>query len=193
VVKIVETKLIDTTMQRIENSVESLNSPTLPTATAQNGYNQPNNAQIGFNANSASNGYFMGALHGIKGKMNNGVNALTLPSSNAYSLGALHRTNEPKEEIKEQNITEEKKEVADMLKYDHKESQIMKEMWENGRVKEGDKLIPKRLVKLALKEERLITHSEIDKLYEKLEEQGHIVFKNGYRAVTEIENITKSA
>jgi len=191
VTQVVETKLINDTMARIENNVNGINSPTLPTTTPNNTYNQPNKAQIAFNANSASNTYSMGILHENAQNGKKSENTPSLPYLNAYSLGALHRNDEAKEETEEQNKTESKKEVADLLKYDHKENQIMKEMWENGRVKKGDKLIPKRLVKLALKEERLITHSEIDKLYAKLEEQGHIVFKNGYRAISEIENITQ--
>jgi hypothetical protein len=190
VVQVVETKLINDTMQKIEEAVKVNNSPTLTPANIQSGYNQPNPTQIGFNANTTSKPYFMGALSGISQIYKKPSNLTVLPSSNAHSLGALHRKEEATKERGEQNITSDKKEVADLLKFDHKENQIMKIMWENGQVKEGDKLIPKRLVKLELKAERLITHSEIDKLYEKLEEQGHIVFKNGYRALTEIENIT---
>ncbi len=192
VVKIVETKMISDTMERIENAVHD-NSPTLPTTGQQKGYNQPNKAQIAFNVNSASNGYSMGTLPSLVQNRENEQNNNVPTSSNAYSLGALHRKEESKKEEKEQKTTEEEIEgnkIADLLKFTHKENEIMKVMWENGEVKINDKLIPKRLVKLELKNERLITHSEIDKLYEKLEEQGHIVFKNGYRALSEIQNIT---
>ena len=188
-----ETAMIDSTMERINRHLN--NPPTLPRST-QNSQNQANDKKYSINKESASNPYFMGTL------WQNGQNLTDLPKntysffSNPYFSGALHRNDNTKKEEKEQNKTElnnDKNNVVDLLKFSHRENEIIKEMWENGRVKKGDKLVPKRLVKLALKDERLITHSEIDKLYAKLEEQGHIVFKNGYRALSEIENITKKS
>jgi len=173
-------------------------TPTLPQGTdTEKAQTPPIYPQIGFNGASASNAYFMGIENQNKPYINKGVNLPSVNTSNPYFMGAMHQTKEPKEETHNKkehfgNFAEEKV-IADLLKFNHKEQQIMFEMWENGAVKKGDKLVSKRLVKLSLKEERLITHNEIDTLYAKLEEMGIIVFKNGYRAKAEIENIVKSS
>ena len=146
-----ETALIDSTMKRINTHLQ--NSPT-PPKTVQNYQNQANYPKIGVNGESASKPYFMGALGQNGQNLINQTKTAFLPSSNAYSMGALHRNNDTKKE-EEQKTTELKNDdennVADLLKFNNKENEIMKEMWENGMVKKGDKLVPKRLVKLALK------------------------------------------
>jgi len=187
-----ETMLINNTLNNIAKIQEGVNhptptysQPTNPTLPPQNSVKQEQKAQIAFNANSAykmpTNSYFMGI------QSNNGQETNFLPKINKRkptSSGTRTETNQTETE----ETTEKNSEVLDLLKFSHIDTELIKILWENGTVKEGDKLLSKRFV---LKElPRTITERDLINLYEKLVDYNYIEFKNGYRALVDMENVT---
>ena len=80
--------------------------------------------------------------------------------------------------------------MVDLLKFSHVEGEFIKLLWDNGEIKEGDKLIPKRFI-LEQSTKGRETERALVNLYAKLEDMNLILFKNGYRALADIENKVK--
>ena len=178
-----ETAMINTAMERVSNP------PTLPTTQHQK---QPNKAQIAFDAN---NGYSMGENAYCMGTLNqNTIKGLDLPIINKRKpITSCTRTEKDhlKERLNGQNESDleigEDKRVLDLMLFSHKEVEFIKLLWDNGEVKEGDKLIPKRFI-LQQSIKGRETERELVNLYKKLEDMDLIQFKNGYRALVDIQN-----
>ena len=193
VLQVVETAMINNTMQRIEQTVN--HSPTPTYAMANNSQNQEEKAQIAFNANSGSNSYFTGT-RGIYAKTEE--KPVFLPIINKRkpkNSGTRTETEVVQDDNLKGNLNSDEKEVnnedenrvLDLMKFEHKENELIKILWENGEVKAGDKLLGKRFVLQQLP--RTITERDLTNLYEKLTDYNMIEFKNGYRALVNIENV----
>jgi len=194
VLQVVETGMINSTMQRIEASVNQ--SPTPTYATVNNSQNQPDKAQIAFNANSGTNGYFSDYYTKNTLNTNSGKYLPTLKASNDDFSECYTQPSHSKEEeeITKNNIgeNESKKDVLNLMNFSHKENEIIKVAFENGAVKEGDRLLQKSIVKKEFVNDRLITRKDVDNCYDKLEDLGMIHFKGGYRALAEMKNIVSN-
>lgn len=188
-----KTELVKSKISQVFETVT--NHPTLAYATAQNHQNEPTKAQIGFNANMASNPYLTGVTNRLQQEEQN---SHFLPIINKRKPKIVGTRTETKDYLKEnlnkdmgieqETTKKEEKKVVDLLKFSHKEGEFIKLLWDNGEVKEGDKLIPKRFVlEQSLKGRE--TERELVNLYAKLEDMNLILFKNGYRALADMENI----
>lgn len=202
VTTIIETNMINNSMEKIEQKVQMQNHPIPPYEMTQNQQNnqqiQPDKVQIAFNANSGSNGYLMGVTNRLD---ENSEKAPFLPIINKRKPKSSGTRTKTEDHLKEnlnnsddnfQKTTEkELKKVVDLLKFSHIEGEFIKLLWDNGEVKEGDKLIPKRFV-LEHSTKGRETERALVNLYAKLEDMNLIMFKNGYRALADIENVVKS-
>lgn len=208
VIMATETALIDRTMERVNNHIN--HSPTLPTTGQEKEQKQPQNPQIPLNGMNnykmPTNAYLMGVANRLDAedkktdfipiinKRNPTVSGTRTVSGNHLKEN-LSEEKEEYVECEENQEIEEKKEpkeepkkVLDLMKFSHKEGEFIKLLWDNGEVREGDKLIPKRFVlKQSVKGRE--TERELVNLYAKLEDMNLVQFKNGYRALADIENI----
>lgn len=204
----VETKMINQTLENVKQVVGDINhSPTPTDGEQKNEQNQPKVPQIGLNGlnnyKMPTNVYLMGISNRLNAESTEPKFLPTINKRKPTISGTRTETpNHLKENLKEceeveqkttenEEIQEEKepKKVVDLLKFSHKEGEFLKLLWDNGEVKEGDKLIPKRFV-LEQSAKGRETERELVNLYAKLEDQGLIMFKNGYRALADIENVT---
>jgi len=181
----VETNMINTTLANVQAVMDGNNRPTLPTTTQQK-------EQIAFNANATygmgTNTYFMGTPNQNTTK---GVDLPIINKRKPTTSGTRTEKDHLKESLNGQNESDleigEDKRVLDLMLFSHKEVEFIKLLWDNGEVKEGDKLIPKRFI-LQQSVKGRETERELVNLYKKLEDMGLIVFKNGYRALADIQN-----
>ena len=175
----------------INQALEAVQNHPIPIyATAQNHQNQEDKAQIAFNTNSGSNGYFMGTVGNFPQNQEKPSFLPIINKRNPTSSGTRTETNPNKEDNLKENLNNEEKEVLDLMKFDHKENELIKILWENGTVKAGDKLLSKRFVLPQLP--RTITERDLINLYEKLIDYHMVEFKNGYRALVDAENVVMS-
>jgi len=195
-----KTEQVTNTVNQVLGAVK--NHPIPAYGMTQNQQNnqqiQPDKAQIAFNANSGSNGYLMGVTNRLD---ENSEKAPFLPIINKRKPKSSGTRTEIEDHLKEnlnnsddnfQKTTEkELKKVVDLLKFSHVEGEFIKLLWDNGEVKEGDKLIPKRFV-LEHSTKGRETERALVNLYAKLEDMNLIMFKNGYRALADIKNVVKS-
>ena len=195
----VETKMINDTLANVQQVVGSVNYSPTPSNEEQNEQNQPNKAQIAFNANSGSNAYLTGVTNRL-GLNEEKPQFLPVINKRKPNISGT-RTETPNhlkenlnkhEEIQQETTEKEDKKIVDLLKFSHKEGEFLKLLWDNGEVKEGDKLIPKRFI-LEQSVKGRETERDLINLYAKLEDMNLIVFKNGYRALADIENKVKTA
>ena len=190
-----KTEQVTNTVNQALGAVQ--NSPTPSYAMAQNyqgdQQSQPNKAQIAFNANSGSNAYNSDyyTQNSLKTNMSKYLPSFSALSDDFSECYTQHTDPKEREEITKNNINENegKKEVLDLMKFSHKETEIIKVAFENGAVKEGDRLLQKSIVKQQFSNDRLITRKDVDNCYEKLEDLGLIHFKGGFRALAEMKNI----
>jgi len=180
----------------INQALEAVYNPPTPSyAMAQNYQNQPNKAQIAFNANSGSSGYLTGIANRLE---ENREKPSFMPIINKRKPDISGTRTETVDHLKEnlnkgeettQETTEkEERKVVDLLKFSHVEGEFIKLLWDNGEIKEGDKLIPKRFV-LEQSTKGSETERALVNLYAKLEDMNLILFKNGYRALADMENV----
>jgi len=188
----VETAMINNALKRVNNYMqqqeqETFNPPTPAYAMTQNYQNQPNKAQIAFDANSGSNSYFTGIVSRFDDNREKPSFMPIINKRKPQTSGMRTETNTNQGENLKENLNNEEKEVLDLMKFDHKENELVKILWENGTVKKGDRLLAKRFVIPQLP--RNITDRDLVNLYEKLIDYGMVEFKNGYRALVDIENV----
>ena len=195
-----ETALINQTMERVEEHLK-------PYSTSTNKeQKQPQNPQISLNGMNSfkmpTNAYLMGVTNRLEAETNKSdflpiinkrkpTNSGTRTVSDDYLKENLNKCkNEELKDEENQEIEEEKepKKVVDLMKFSHKESEFIKLLWDNEEIKNGDKLIPKRFV-LEQSVKGRETERELVNLYAKLEDMNLIMFKNGYRALADMENI----
>jgi hypothetical protein len=192
--------VVEKKTEQVTNTINQVlgvvsNPPTPSYAMAQNYQNQPNKAQIAFDANSGSTTYLTGVTNRLD---ENREKSSFLPIINKRKPTSSGTRNEIEDHLKEnlnnkekaqQKITEkEEKKVVDLLKFSHVEGEFIKLLWDNGEVKEGDKLIPKRFI-LEQSTKGRETERALLNLYAKLEDMNLIMFKNGYRALADVENV----
>jgi hypothetical protein len=187
VVQVVETKLIDTTMKRIEEAVNTKH-PTPP----QNSYNQLNNPQIGFTPIGAYkmpiNPYLMATYDRLNENPSEPKFLPIINKRNPISKGTRTISDDHLKQNFNECSKEAEEKVVDLLKFSPKEGEFIKLLWDNGEVKKDDKLIPKRFI-LEQSFKGRGTERELVNLYAKLEDMNLILFKNGYRALANMENI----
>jgi len=199
----VETNMINTSLAKIENMQTNVNhSPTPSSEEQQNSYNQIKNAQIPLNLNGLykmpTNPYLMGVTNRLSENQEKTdftpiINKRNPTKSGTRTVLDDHlKENLNKTEKKEEKTEKtEGKKVVDLMKFSHKESEFIKLLWDNGTVQNGDKLIPKRFI-LEQSVKGRETERELVNLYAKLEDMNLIMFKNGYRALANMENIVKT-
>ena len=192
----IEANIYDTVIEKkteqvtntINQALEAVQNPPTPAyAMAQNYQNQPNKAQIAFDANSGSNSYFTGIVNRLDDNSKKPSFMPIINKRKPQTSGMRTETNTNQDENLKENLNNEEKEVLDLMKFDHKENELVKILWENGTVKKGDRLLAKRFVLPQLP--RNITDRDLVNLYEKLIDYGMVEFKNGYRALVDIENV----
>ena len=197
VTTIIETNMINNSMEKIEQKVQIQNHPTPAYTMTQNQQNnqqtQPDKAQIAFNANSGSNGYNSDyyTQNSLKTNISKYLPSFSSSNDDFSECYTQHADQKEKDDLTEKNIEENetKKDVLNLMNFNHKENEIIKVAFENGAVKEGDRLLQKSIVKQQFSSDRLITRKDIDNCYGKLEDLGLIHFKGGYRALAEMKNI----
>jgi len=185
-------ELEDFEAQKNELKEEFKKPPTLSTTEQQKSYKNEIKTdkplQIGYDYKNGSNGYFMGSLNQNQAKPNyNGFKVEQMPILRELATPlATHEEQKRTEEKKEDKIEVEKesKKVIDLMMFNHEEGELLKLLFDNNTLGEGDKLIPKRLVLAQTK----INEGVLINLYAKLVDMGLVEFKNGYKALANIAN-----
>ena len=190
VLQVVETGMINSTMQRIEATVN--HSPTPTYATGNNSQNQPDKAQIAFNANSNYNN--------TRAYENSGFT----PNYTQY-LGYSQTLSEAKPEFNNDacdpcidevpknlknkiNLEKPKNKTLDLMKYNYQDSQIILALFDNGTIEKGGRLVKKTLV-LAELEDHGVKEDDYTSLTRRLRKQKLITFNVGYYSNCDLENI----
>ena len=204
--------MIHTTESKINTLMNGQsNHPTLPQSTNQKearalAYQEKKTAQIGFVKQSIYNSGYMGEYNMNPQENDSTTTSLPVASHPNIKLGETtilpqvsDTSHHPQKEEnlneesilgKEQNSTENEPKiearVIDLMMFNHDENDLLKLLFDNGAVEEGDKLIPKRLVLAQTK----INEGVLINLYNKLLDLELIEFKRGqgYRALATIKN-----
>jgi hypothetical protein len=183
---------------------------------------EANKAQIAFNANSNSNPYLSDYCTQNGQNANSGQNLPILNYSNDEISGCYTKDNtksekkpkNKKEQTKketEENTKEEDREtdyvkniphdyemkanenqILDLMMLSYKQKEIALVMFEQGRVRVGDRLVSKRHVKKEFSEDSVISHRDVENTYDLLSDLGYIEFRGGFRSLCTIENMIKT-
>ncbi len=186
VVKVVETKMIDTTMKNIETKVKELENET-PSPIYPNSYIQTEMLKLGYNGTNTPKAHSF-----INDGYNSGYSKY-LPSQTSLKPEVSNDACIPspieKEETKttENNIIKKDK-VLDLLKYSYPDNQLIPLIFDNGSLIKGDKLVKKSLV-LAELEDRGIKEDDYVTLMRKLKKQKLVYFDVGYFSNCTLKNI----
>ena len=183
---------------------------------------ESNKAQIAFNANSGSNPYFSDyctqngvyPTYGQNLPISTGSN---VDFSGCYTECKSESEKKPKNKKEQpkkatENNTKEEEETTDYVKnipndyemkanenqildlmmLSYKQKEITLVMFEQGRVRVGDRLVSKRHVKKEFSEDGVISHRDVENTYDMLADLGYIEFRGGFRSLCTIENMIKS-
>jgi len=181
-----EARIVNATEAQTMNHEATMKSIINPPTPPITDHNQASKAQIAFNANMPTNPYLMGIANrlGESEEKNN-----FLPIINKRKPTNSGTRTETKEENKENFNNFEQDNVLDLMKFNNIENELIKMLFDNGKLGAGDKLIPKRFLLGNLPQ--TATERDLVNLYQKLEDHGAITFKNGYRANVSIVNEVK--